>query len=100
MRRSTNGVDELLVDPLPWSAENSVSATIEQVSKDGKYLYYGRREGGQDGVTIHVLDGDTQKDLPDVLPPADYSSIEATPDRSEVYYAKPTPEDPRAYYHA
>lgn len=47
MRRGTNGVDELLVDPLPWSADHSVSATIEQVSKDGKYLYYGRREGGR-----------------------------------------------------
>jgi prolyl oligopeptidase len=100
MRRGTNGVDDLLVDPLPWSADHSVSATIEQVSKDGKYLYYGRRDGGQDEVTIHVLDVDTHIDLPDVLPSADYSSIEATPDRSGIYYAKATPEGPRAYYHA
>lgn len=100
MRRSMNGADELLLDPTPWSADHSVSATIEQVSKDGRYLYYGRREGGQDEVTIHVLDVDTHKDLLDVLPSATYFSIEAAIDRSGIYYARATLEGPRAYYHA
>lgn len=99
MRRSVNDSDELLVDPTSWSADHSVSAAIEQVSKDGRYLYYGRREGGQDEITVHVLDVDTHKDLPDVLPSADYFSIEAAPDRSGIYYTKATPDGPRAYYH-
>ena len=34
MRRGTNGADELLVDPIPWSADHSASATIVQVSRD------------------------------------------------------------------
>jgi prolyl oligopeptidase len=100
MRRTANAADEVLVDPLPWSADHSVSAVIEKVSKDGKFLYYGRREGGQDEVTVHVLDIEAHKDLPDVLPSADYGSVEPTNDHTGIYYAKATPEGPRAYYHA
>jgi prolyl oligopeptidase len=100
MRRGANGADELLVDPLPWSADHSAGAVIEKISKDGRFLYYGRREGGQDEVTVHVLDIDAHKDLPDVLPSADYGSVEPTNDHTGIYYAKATPDGPRAYYHA
>jgi prolyl oligopeptidase len=100
MRRGANAADEVLVDPLPWSADHSASALIEKISKDGKFLYYGRREGGQDEVTVHVLDIDAHKDWPDVLPSADYGSVEPTNDHTGIYYTKATPDGPRAYYHA
>ena len=100
MRRGSNSADEVLVDPLPWSADHSASAVIEKISRDGRFLYYGRREGGQDEVTVHVLDIDAHKDLPDVLPSADYGSVEPTNDHTGIYYAKATPDGPRAYYHA
>jgi len=100
MRRGANGADEVLVDPLPWSADHSASAVIEKISKDGKFLYYGRREGGQDEVTVHVLDVDAHKELPDVLPSANYFSVEPTKDHSGIYYARAQAEGPRAYYHA
>lgn len=98
-RKGTNGPDELLVDPLPWSADHSASATTLAISRDGKLLAYGRREGGQDEVTVHVIDVETHKELPDVLPSADYGSVEITNDHTGLYYAKATPEGPRAYYH-
>ncbi|MGB2668703.1 MAG: prolyl oligopeptidase family serine peptidase [Candidatus Acidiferrum sp.] len=100
MRQGAKGEDVVLVDPLPWSADHSVSAVIEKISRDGKFLYYGRREGGQDEVTVHVLDIDAHKDLPDVLPSANYGSVEPTNDHTGIYYAKATLEGPRAYYHA
>jgi prolyl oligopeptidase len=100
MRHSANGADEVLVDPLPWSSDHSASAVIEKVTKDGKFLFYGRREGGQDEVTVHILDVEAHKDLPDVLPSADYGSVEPTNDHAGIYYAKATPDGPRAYYHA
>jgi len=100
MRRGAKGEDEVLVDPLPWAADHSASALIEKVSKDGKFLYYGRREGGADEVTVHVLDIDARKDLPDVLPSANYFSVEPTTDHTGIYYAKALPEGPRAYFHA
>jgi prolyl oligopeptidase len=68
MRRGRNAPDEVLVDPLPWSADHSASVTLENVSRDGKYLFYGRREGGQDERTPHVLEVDTKKTLPDAFP--------------------------------
>jgi prolyl oligopeptidase len=99
MRQGAKGEDVVLVDPLPWSADHSANAVIEKASKDGKFLYYGRREGGQDEVTVHILDVDAHKDLPDVLPSANYFSVEPTKDRSGIYYTKALPEGPRAYYH-
>ncbi len=100
LRRSRDAADELLIDPLPWSSDHSASATIREVSKDGKFLFYGRREGGQDELSIHVLDVDARRDLPDVLPSARYISIVATPDNAGLYYSRVTPDGPRAYYHA
>jgi prolyl oligopeptidase len=100
MRRGRTGTDELLVDPLGWSKDHSASATIEEVSHDGKFLFYGRREGGQDEVTVHVLDVDSHRDLPDILPSAVYFSVASTPDNRGVYYTKATGKGPRAYYHA
>jgi prolyl oligopeptidase len=99
MRQGANGKDEVLVDPTSWSADHSVSAVVEKVTRDGKYLFYGRREGGQDEVTVHVLDVDARKDLPDVLPSANYFSVEPTNDHAGIFYAKATADGPRAYYH-
>lgn len=98
-RQGSSGPDELLIDPLPWSADHSASAIIKNVSKDGKYLFYGRREGGQDEITVHVMDVDARKDLPDVLPRAAYFSVEPTKDNTGIYYTKATEKGPRAYYH-
>jgi prolyl oligopeptidase len=100
MRRRRAGADKLLVDPLSWSKDHSVSADLEDVSRDGKLLFYGRREGGQDEVTLHVLDVDAGRDRPDVLPSATYFAVSPTPDDQGVYFTKATPNGPRAYYHA
>jgi len=82
VRQGISGSDEVLVDPLPWATDHSASAVIMAVSRDGKLLAYGRREGGQDEVTVHILDVDTRKELSDVLPSADYGSVEITDDQS------------------
>ena len=99
MRRKADGPDELLIDPLPWSKDHSTSATLEEVSRDGRFVFFGRREGGQDEVTVHALDADAKKELPDVLPSANYFSMELLPDNRNLYYTKATPEGPRAYHH-
>jgi prolyl oligopeptidase len=99
MRRGRDGADEVLVDPLPWSADHSASALLVNVSPDGKFAYYARRDGGKDEIAIHVLDVDARKELPDVLPAADYFGVEPTPDDRAVYYSKATADGPRAYVH-
>ncbi len=99
VRRGANGPDEVLIDPLPWSKDHSASATIEGISKDGKLLFYGRREGGQDEVTVHVLNVDTKRELPEMFPHANYFSVEITPDNKEVYYVRVTDNGPRLFHH-
>ncbi len=99
VRNGSNGPDEVLVDPLPWSKDHSASTTIEAISRDGKLLFYGRREGGQDEVTVHVLNVDTKTDLPEVFPHADYFSVDVTPDDKTVYYVRTVEGAPRAYLH-
>ena len=99
MRHGLRAEDEVLIDPLPWSADHSASATLENVSRDGKYIFYGRREGGQDEITPRVLEVDTKKTLPDAFPSGDYFSIEPTPDNKALYYVRVTPDGPRAFFH-
>ena len=100
IRRGSNGADELLIDPLPWSADHSASVTFENVSRDGRFVFYGRRDGGQDEITPRVLEVDTGKTLPDAFPKAQYFSIEPSPDNKSVYYTRVTADGPRAFYHA
>ena len=100
MRRGKDGADEVLVDPLPWSKDHSVSATLRHVSKDGKLLFYGRRDGGRDEVSVHVMDVDARRNLADVLPSGRYFSVEPTPDNKGIYYTLATDNGPRAYFHA
>ncbi len=59
--QSKDGPDEVLVDPLPWSADHTASAILENVSADGKFLYYARRDGGKDEVAVHVMDVDARR---------------------------------------
>ena len=78
VRRSLNAPDELLIDPLPWSNDHSASVTFENVSRDGKFVFYGRRDGGQDEITLRVWEVDTKRTLPDAFPKAQYFSVEPT----------------------
>ena len=99
VRRTADGPDDVLVDPLPWSTDHAASATLETVSRDGKLLFYGRREGGQDEITLHVMDVDSKKELPDVFPRADYFTVDVTPDDRTVYYVRTVDGAPRAFLH-
>jgi prolyl oligopeptidase len=99
IRRTLNAPEEILIDPLPWSADHSASVTLENVSRDGKYVFYGRRDGGQDEITLRVLEVDTKKTLPDAFPKGQYFAVEPAPDNKAVYYSFVTPEGPRAFRH-
>ena len=98
-RRGVNAPEEILIDPLPWSADHSASVSLESVSRDGKFVFYGRRDGGQDQVTLRVLEVDSKTTLPDAFPNGQYFGVEPTPDNKAVYYSRVTPDGPRAFYH-
>ena len=98
-RRAPEGAEEVLVDPHPMSPDHSTSVVLLGVSRDASIMAYGVRAGGQDELTIHFLDTNARKDLPDVLPPAVYFALDLQPDNRGFYYSRKTPAGPRVYHH-
>ncbi len=46
------------------------------------------REGGADEESFHILDVNSGKEVPDVLPKARYMGISLAPDKKGIYYSK------------
>ena len=100
LRQGVEGKEDLLIDPLPMSADHSTNVDILDVSKDGKLMAYQVRKGGADEVEVHVLDVDARRDLADRLPLAVYFNVSWRPDRAGFYYSVMGPDGPRIHYHA
>ena len=100
LRKGLAGNDEVLLDPHPMSPDHTTSVTLLNVSQDGKTLVYGVRQGGQDEVTVNLLDVATRRNLPDHLPKGRYfGGVALTPDKTRLYYARHSPAGTRVYYH-
>ncbi len=99
MRRGLTGPDVALVDPNALDPDHRSSVVLEDVSLDGKLIWYGMRKGGEDETTPHLLDVDTGQELSDRFPRALYLSVSITPDRTGIYYSKSLPEGSRVFYH-
>ena len=67
MRAGLSGKEEVLIDPNQMSADQTTSAGVVDITEDGKWLAYGIRQGGKDENTIHFLDVDARKDLPEKI---------------------------------
>ena len=100
MREGLKGNDQVLIDPHPMSPDHSTSVDLLGVSKDGTVMAYAVRQGGEDEVTVRLVNVDTRKDLPDFLPRARYFGLSFKPDKSGFYYARYEKEGTRIYYHA
>ena len=99
-REGLTGKDHLLLDPQTLSPDHSINVSLEGVSQDGKYVYYGLRQGGRDEVTVHIKDVETLQDLKETLPAAVYFGMAPLLDNSGLYYSRATPKGPRVYFHA
>jgi prolyl oligopeptidase len=100
MRQGAAGAEQVLVDPAGLTPDHTTSVNFEGISEDGKLVAYGVRKGGEDEVSIHFLETDTKKDLPDVLPRGRYSAVSFNHDKSGFYYSELTDQGPRVFYHA
>lgn len=100
MRQGLDGPDQVLIDPHPLSPDHTTNIDLLEASKDGKIVAYGVRSGGEDETTIKLYDVDNRRDLPDVLPRADYFDVAITPDKAGLYYSKHTDRGPLVLYHA
>jgi prolyl oligopeptidase len=99
MRQGLDGKPKLLFDPRPLSKDHSTSATLLGASDDGRYMLYGIRLGGQDQVTLHVMDVATRHDLPDVFARRHYFGLGFTRDEKGLYYGTTGAAGPRVMFH-
>jgi prolyl oligopeptidase len=100
-RKGPAGPDELLIDPLPMSADHTTSVVIDGVTADASLMLYAVRHGGEDETELHILDLSSRHDLPDVLPRALYLGTSWKKGKSGFYYALGRRDaGKRIYYHA
>ena len=100
MRKGLEGSDTVLVDPHPMSPERTTSVNMLDISEDGSLLAYGVRQGGEDEVSVRLMNVDTGEHLPDELPRARYFGISLKPDKSGLYYPRHNEQGSRVFYHA
>ena len=87
VRDGLNGKDEVLLDPLPLSADHTTDVAVEDISTNGARIVYAIRRGGGDESELRVRDVNTKRDLSDEFPRALYRGVSLTPDGSAFYYA-------------
>jgi prolyl oligopeptidase len=105
MRAGREGRDEVLVDPASMSADHTTSVNFLNASNDGRLVIFGVRQGGEDEISIRLLNSETHKELSDRLPRARYfandsGSLALKPDKSGFYYSKMTSGGARIFYHS
>jgi prolyl oligopeptidase len=99
VREGMHGVDQPLIDPHSLTPDYSKSVSIWGISADGGLLAYGVREGGEDEVTVRIMDVASRRDIKDTLPRGRYSYLCFTSDNSGFYYSRYADDVDRIHYH-
>jgi prolyl oligopeptidase len=90
---------ELLISPSRISSDPNTSVSLLNVSRDGRLLIYGVRQGGADEEEIHFFDVRAKRDLPDHLPPARYFSVGFNANHTRVIYSRYAPTGTLVFQH-
>ncbi|MGH8248972.1 MAG: hypothetical protein ACREUU_21405, partial [Gammaproteobacteria bacterium] len=99
IRRGLQGKDEVLIDPHPLSADKRTTVNFAGLSRDGTLMAYAIRQGGEDETTIHLMEVDSGKTLPDKLPRGRWGGASFLPDKRGFYYSRNGPPGPRIFFH-
>ena len=85
MRRHAGAPLETILDPNAWADGETLVFAVP--SPDGASIAFGRAVGGTHGATIHVLDVETGRPLPDRPRGRNHLSVAWRPDGSGFFYA-------------
>lgn len=78
---------EVVVDPAPLSPDFTTRVELVSVDREGRYLVYAVRDGGQDEHVLRIRDLANNQDLADAFPVGLYSSLVLTPAGDGFYYS-------------
>jgi prolyl oligopeptidase len=100
MREGVYGEDELLIDPLERGTGKYTAVKPLQLSADGRLLLYEVKEGGERTGTFELLEIETRKRLPDLLPRGHLRGFAFAPDGKRFYYVHEAVDGKRPFYRA
>jgi prolyl oligopeptidase len=103
LREGPDGEDCLLIDPAERGTGGHTALKPLRVSADGRLLLYEVKEGGERTGTFELLDMQSRKTLPDVLPRGYLRGFAFAPDSRSFYYVHetitPKPQRRAVYHH-
>ena len=100
MREGADGEDHLLIDPSERGTGNYTAVKPLRVSPDGRLLLYEVKHGGERTGTFELLEIETQKSLPDLLPRGYLRGFAFAPDSKSFYYVHEVQNAKRPFYRA
>jgi prolyl oligopeptidase len=100
VREGADGEDRLLVDPSERRPSNYTAVKPLRVSPNGRLLLYEVKEGGERTGTFELLDIETRKRLPDLLPRGYLRGFAFAPDGKSFYYVHEALGAKRPFYRA
>jgi len=100
MREGADGEDQVLLDPAKRGTGKYTAVKPLHVSPDGRLLLYEVKEGGERTGTFELLEIETRKCLPDLLPRGYLRGFAFAPDGRGFYYVHETLNAKRPFYRA
>jgi len=100
MREGADGEDQLLLDPAERGTDKYTAVKPLRVSPDGRLLLYEVKEGGERTGTFELLEIETRKRLPDLLPRGYLRGFAFAPDGKSFYYVHEALDAKRPFYRA
>jgi prolyl oligopeptidase len=100
MREGADAEDHLLIDPSERGTGNFTAVKPLRVSPDGRLLLYEVKEGGERTGTFELLEIETRKGLPDLLPRGYLRGFAFAPDGKSFYYVHEALNAKRPFYRA
>ncbi|MCP4295514.1 MAG: S9 family peptidase, partial [Proteobacteria bacterium] len=91
-QKGLEGEPEVFIDPNALAADGTISINLVGFSKDNKYAAYSKSVGGSDWSTMHVMEIESKKEMPDVLEWVKFSG--ASWHNNGFYYSRyPAPDE-------
>jgi prolyl oligopeptidase len=85
---SVDSPDRILVDANQLAADGTIALDWFQPSQNGKYVAYGTSPSGSEVSTLHIIETQTGKLLPDTIERTRAASIAWKHDNSGFYYTR------------